>query len=156
MLFDVEHHQFWHPEWDTRPEGTAAALGITRQRLAEVPQLLPVMDHRYLPTGRGWPHRAVTSVHQSDVVHDGDDLLEWVEVEFFLSSDARDAYYRRPSTRPWRLSGLTSSGSRGWTTGTPSESLGSVPDMPIARWYDLRIDARNLEAIGPSMSMRWA
>jgi hypothetical protein len=48
-LFDVEHNAFWPRSSGEGPEDTAAALDAARTRLIEVPKLVPVYGHRYLP-----------------------------------------------------------------------------------------------------------
>lgn len=37
------------------------------------------------------------SVHQNGIIFYGDNLLEWVAMEFLCSSDERDRYFRTPS-----------------------------------------------------------
>ena len=49
VLYDVEHNGFWLPDWGTRPVGPEDAVREARRRLADVPQLVPVCGHRYLP-----------------------------------------------------------------------------------------------------------
>ena len=98
VLFDVAHDQFWHPDWGLRPSAGNAAVELARTHLRSVPQLLPVFGHRFLPPGAGRPPSAVMSVHQSDVIFYGDDLYEWVAMEFIWSSEERQSYARTPST----------------------------------------------------------
>src|SRR5688572_30143631 len=49
VVYDVEQKAFWFQAWGPRPEGTDEAVAIARERLAEVPRLIPVFLHRYLP-----------------------------------------------------------------------------------------------------------
>ena len=99
VLFDVLHDQFWHPDWGARPEDTDGAVEHARVQLRTVPRLIPVFGHRCLPPGAGHPARAVMSVHQTDVIYYGDDLCEWVQMEFVWPVDRRDQYYRTPGPR---------------------------------------------------------
>ncbi|WP_132877731.1 hypothetical protein [Tamaricihabitans halophyticus] len=82
VLFDVEHAGFWPESWGPRPAGLDAALRIATERFAEVPKLVPVFSHRYLPGNtdrRGVP---VFSVYQTDVIYYGTHLLDYVHREF--------------------------------------------------------------------------
>ncbi|MFF5937905.1 hypothetical protein [Streptomyces sp. NPDC012508] len=82
VLFDVEHAGFWHPSWGTRPASRSEALSVARTELADVPQLVPVYGHRYLPGTAGeWGH-PVLSVHQTDIIFYGNDLADYIRHEF--------------------------------------------------------------------------
>ncbi|MGD3106524.1 hypothetical protein [Streptomyces sp. YGL11-2] len=82
VLFDVEHNRFWHPDWSPRPAGTEEALEAARAYLAEVPVMAPVYSHRYLLAD---PHRTgtpVLSMHQTDIIYYGTDLVDYFHHEF--------------------------------------------------------------------------
>jgi hypothetical protein len=82
VLFDVEHNVFWDCSWGARPAANADALDVARQRLADVPQLIPLYGHRYLPAGRGSFGHLVLSVWQTDIICYGADLSDYIEREF--------------------------------------------------------------------------
>lgn len=82
VLFDVEHNDFWHPGWGTRPTGPRRASALAAARLAMVPPMVPVYSHRFLPAGRGTHGHPVLSIHQTDVLCYGTDLADYVEQEF--------------------------------------------------------------------------
>lgn len=82
VLFDVEHNAFWSEEWGLRPEVRTEALTIARAALADVPALVPVFGHRFLPSGRGSLGHPILSVHQTDLIYYGLDLPDWVSQEF--------------------------------------------------------------------------
>jgi hypothetical protein len=82
VIFDVENNAFWPTSWGERPAERAIATQIARARLADVPQLVPVFSHRYLPAGPAAHHSPVLSVHQTDVIYYGNDLLDYVAREF--------------------------------------------------------------------------
>jgi hypothetical protein len=82
VLFDVEHNRFWDRSWGPRPAELAAAVKSAAARLAEVPRLVPVYGHRYLPAGAGAYGHPVLSVWQTDIIFYGLDLADWVEHEF--------------------------------------------------------------------------
>jgi hypothetical protein len=91
ILFDVEQYAFWHPDWGTRPSVTTEALAIGEERLLEAPPLAPLYGHRYLPTVPHEPGNAVLSVYQTDIIHYGNYLLDWLEDEFRRTSTASTA-----------------------------------------------------------------
>jgi len=53
VLFDVEHNAFWDGSWGERSAESGDALDIARRCLLDVPRLVPIYGHRYLPAGRG-------------------------------------------------------------------------------------------------------
>ncbi|MFI5736320.1 hypothetical protein ACIA49_39765 [Kribbella sp. NPDC051587] len=81
-LFDVEHNAFWHDTWGGRPTDLAEALTIARERLADVPVMVPVYVHRYLPAGRGTYGHPVLSMYQTDIIYYGSDLADYIGNEF--------------------------------------------------------------------------
>ena len=97
VLLDVEHHDRWVVGWGPRPASVGDALAAARERLSAVPQLVPVHGHRYLPSGRGTAGHPVLSVHQTDVVAAGTDLVDFVHQEFRVGPGVgRDDPRRRP------------------------------------------------------------
>ena len=82
ILFDVEQNAFWHPDWPERPATQAAAVALAREELSSVPPLVPVYANRYLPTEPCEPGNPVLSVHQTDLIYYGNNLLDWFSREF--------------------------------------------------------------------------
>ncbi len=82
VLFDVQHSAAWLGGWGPRPASTAEAVAVARARLAAAPQLVPVYAHRYVPSGRTSSGHPVLSVHQTDVVHRGANLVDYLHQEF--------------------------------------------------------------------------
>jgi hypothetical protein len=82
VLFDVEHNAFWDRSWGECPADARARSRLARDRLAEVPQMVPIYGHRYLPAGRGTFGHPVLSIHQTDVICYGTDLVDYVYQEF--------------------------------------------------------------------------
>jgi hypothetical protein len=92
VLFDVENNCFWHESWGERPSDDDAAVEQARAHLATVPRMIPVYSHRCLPAGRGSFGNPVLSMHQTDIIYYGFDLLDYVAHEFYV----------RDPDRPWR------------------------------------------------------
>ncbi|MDX8140656.1 hypothetical protein SK854_00920 [Lentzea sp. BCCO 10_0061] len=92
VLFDVENSDFWHESWGVRPSDVAEAVECAKEHLATVPRMIPVFSHRCLPAGRGTFGNPVLSMHQTDIIYYGFDLLDYVAAEFYI----------RDPQRPWR------------------------------------------------------
>ena len=90
VLFDVEHNVFWPRSWGPRPADLEAALQVASARLAQVPPLIRLHGHRFLAADIPGP---VFSVHQTDVVYYGDNLLDYIANEFHVGP-------RHPTDRP--------------------------------------------------------
>ena len=64
-----------------------------------VPTMVPVYSHRYLPSGPAAPGTPVFSIYQTDVIHYGSDLADYLERELLGRSSpvpAPDASLRVP------------------------------------------------------------
>ena len=78
LLFDVRNNVFWLPAWGERPTDSGAAVAHARECLHGIPSLIPIVGHRYLPSVPCEAGNSVLSVHQSDIVVYGDNLLEFL------------------------------------------------------------------------------
>ncbi|WP_217178490.1 hypothetical protein [Streptomyces sp. AC495_CC817] len=106
VLLDVEHNGFWYAPWGERPADTKSALDTARRHLAEVPVLVPVYAHRYLPAGRSTYGHPVLSMWQTDIIYHGLNLADYMGREFDESQgdDAdTEADWNPKATAPfWR------------------------------------------------------
>ncbi len=96
ICFDVEHNEFWLPEWGTMPSDPQARREVVRQAIFVVPKLVPVFSHRYVPNvphGNGNP---VFSVHQTDIIYYGNDLADYFHREFRVPLPSWAARTPRP------------------------------------------------------------
>jgi len=85
ILFDVEHSDYWHPDWGARPCMIEAALSVASEGVQAAPRLIPVFGHRMMPAE---PHRSgnpVFSIHQTDIICCGFDLADYLRSEFRLA-----------------------------------------------------------------------
>lgn len=89
-MFDVEHNGFWLDEWGPRPSSLGQALQVANELVAAAPRLIPVFAHRMMPDEPHLPGNPVLSVHQTDIVHYGFDLADYLRHEFGL-----------PGREPW-------------------------------------------------------
>ncbi|MFI1221290.1 MULTISPECIES: SMI1/KNR4 family protein [unclassified Streptomyces] len=102
VLFDVEHNAFWSPHWGAKPDTSSRALDVARRELASVPQMAPVYAHRYLPAARGTYGHPVLSMHQTDVIHYGADLADYIDREFNGPPRGENASHPRSTVAFWR------------------------------------------------------
>jgi len=84
MLFDVEHSEFWLPEWGDRPEHLPDAFKIASMKIGDAPKLIPILGHRYMPALPKEAGNPVFSVHQTDIIYYGFDLEDYLRHEFNL------------------------------------------------------------------------
>jgi hypothetical protein len=99
VLFDVAENNFWYEGWGPRPATGGAAVAAARGYLLTVPRMIPLYAHRYLPaTVSGHP---VLSIYQTDVVHYGNDLSDWLSREFGIGRPAGPPL-RRATVAFWR------------------------------------------------------
>lgn len=82
VVFDVRNNGFWPATWGERPAADDEAEAAARERLAAVPRLVPFYAHRYLAADSRYVPSPVFSVHQTDVIHYGDNLVDYVAREF--------------------------------------------------------------------------
>jgi hypothetical protein len=90
VLFDVEHNGFWLEEWGTWPGSPEEALRVAGELVAAAPRLIPIYMHRMMPDEPHLPGNPVFSVHQTDIIHYGFDLADYLRHEFGL-----------PGRQPW-------------------------------------------------------
>lgn len=102
ILVGVEQH-LWHPAWGDRPPEIADALAVARAKLAQVPRLVPVYAHRFLPAGRGTSGHPVLSIWQGgDIIVYGADLDDYIQHEFGRARRAvRDDWQSRAMVPFW-------------------------------------------------------
>lgn len=89
MLFDVAQNGFWPASWGAKPADPLAAEAVVRTRYATLPRLVPIYAHRYLPAAPAPSGSPVLSVYQTDVVHYGSDLANYLAREFAGSREER-------------------------------------------------------------------
>jgi hypothetical protein len=82
VIADVLAGDFWPASWGERPAESAAAETAARARLADVPVLVPLYGHCYLPAAPAPAQSPVFSVRPAEVRVHGADLLQFVDVEF--------------------------------------------------------------------------
>ncbi|MEC3917971.1 hypothetical protein [Nocardia sp. CDC160] len=106
VLRRVELGGLWLSGWGEKPTDAVAAVAAARRWLRNVPSLVPVYAHRFLPEGPGsFGHPVMSVWHLGDIIYYGSDLDDWVSREFAALEDGdRTAEVRKPvATVPfWR------------------------------------------------------
>ncbi|MFG1774865.1 hypothetical protein ACGFIG_00330 [Micromonospora sp. NPDC049048] len=81
-LNDIEQGE-WPPGWGNRPHELVLRIAKAKRLLAEVPQMVALYAHRYLPAGRGSFGHPVLSIHRlTDTIVYGHDLAHYIDQEF--------------------------------------------------------------------------
>ena len=70
----------WCEVWGDEPETQQELEQIIRTRVKNAPMLIPIYSHRYIPAYSDDP--PVFSVHGVDLIYYGEDLEQYLQVEF--------------------------------------------------------------------------
>jgi|SRR5581483_4356993 len=123
--FDIRHNNFWLPEWGPKPADVGEAVGIANRLIAAAPKLIPVYVHRMMPDEPRKAGNPVFSVHQTDIIYYGLDLLDYLNHEFGVAK-----WWTRPlDPRPIRFWDLDRFQTR-WSNGgcVFDNSRGTLPE----------------------------
>jgi hypothetical protein len=84
IVFDVEANGYWRTEWRPRPADVEGATASAREQIAKAPTLVPIFGHRFIPAEPRGEGNPVFSLSQTDVVVYGNDLADYMAVEFLV------------------------------------------------------------------------
>ena len=83
FTFDIENARFWMPEWGKKPTALADQLAIATAYLQNVPLLIPIFAHRFLPAEPCEAGNPVFSIYQAiDSIPYGYNLQKYLHNEF--------------------------------------------------------------------------
>lgn len=82
ILFDIQYNEFWLPDWGPKPPDLDRAFCVANELIAKAPKLIPIFSHRMMPDEPHEVGNPVFSVHQTDIIHYGYDLLHYLREEF--------------------------------------------------------------------------
>ena len=82
ICFDIEHNEFWYPEWGPQPATLPEKFEVARKALRAAPALVPVCSHRYIPTEPVEEGNPVWSMYQTDIILYGATLTDYFQHEF--------------------------------------------------------------------------
>lgn len=81
ICFDIKHNNFWMQEFGTKPETFEEAFEVVKKYLTNVPKLIPIYGHRYLPDQPNEVGNPVLSIYQTDIIYYGSDLNNYFRNE---------------------------------------------------------------------------
>ena len=84
LLHSLKQGFFWHEPWGIKPHSFAEQKEVLLRHWPQVPKLISIWGHRYLPETPSLPHNPVFSVVGSDIIYYGNDLVHYFEQEFTL------------------------------------------------------------------------
>lgn len=84
LLFDIHNDSFWREQWGRKPENTLEMEEIATIAYRDAPKLIPIYAHRFIPSSPNEEGNPIFSVHQTDIIHYGYDLISYFANEFFL------------------------------------------------------------------------
>jgi hypothetical protein len=96
ICFDIEHDNFWIKEWGPKPENLQQAFQLAREKVKEAPALIPVCQHRFLPSDPPLEGNPVLSVWQTDIIYYGLDLPRYLAKEFRFAGPQRENGNKSP------------------------------------------------------------
>ncbi|TWE18482.1 hypothetical protein FB465_3559 [Kitasatospora atroaurantiaca] len=144
VLFDVKHG-FWYPGWGEKPEDRQEALRLAETRLRDVPQLVPVYSHRYLPGIAGQSGHPVLSVYQTDIIYYGNDLADYLHHEF---GGPVDNLSRARASVPFWSYFLVGKELREIVTTTPHDPYAVTAEEAVDHMHMLAIERRIGRRVG--------
>ncbi len=83
FTFDIENNDFWMSEWGEKPEGLDEQLAVATEYLKDVPALIPIYAHRFIPAEPCEAGNPVFSIWQAvDSIYYGRNLQDYLRHEF--------------------------------------------------------------------------
>lgn len=79
---DLREELFWCDKWGVRPAEFIESNRILLRRYEEAPKLIPIYSHRYIPFVEDAEEVPIFSVHGTDIIYYGDNLISYLEIEF--------------------------------------------------------------------------
>jgi hypothetical protein len=82
ICFDIENNAFWIESWGKMPHALDDRFKIAKRAVTAAPKLIPIRGHRYIPDRPNEPDNPVLSVHQTDTIYYGCNLIDFFQNEF--------------------------------------------------------------------------
>lgn len=81
ILFDIKNGD-WLSIWGEAPLNSEDRISFARLHFANVPKIIPIYSHRYIPSEPNTVGNPVFSVYQTDIIYYGYDLATYFAHEF--------------------------------------------------------------------------
>lgn len=102
ILFDIRSNNFWLKKWGVKPDRVETAEDIAKRNLCNVPPLIPLYSHRYIPSCPSKAGNPVYSFwHANDMIYYGTDLWDYIEVEFGHKSQISISFDKKEMDIPF-------------------------------------------------------
>jgi hypothetical protein len=83
ILWDIKNGS-WLNIWGDRPENKEDQIALAKLRFANVPKMVPIYGHRFIPSEPNEMGNPIFSVHQTDIIYYGFDLSTYLANEFYF------------------------------------------------------------------------
>ncbi|XDD47314.1 hypothetical protein AB3N60_04295 [Leptospira sp. WS39.C2] len=86
ILFDIKNNLFWYNKIGKKPEKLENQIAIFSDWYhLNVPKLIPIYSHRFMPSEPKRSGTPVYSVYQTDIIYYGEDIISYFNLEFSLN-----------------------------------------------------------------------
>lgn len=95
IVQDLRDGLVWCDQWGKKPLKYEDSYALMMLHYREAPKLIPVYSHRYIPYMVEIDKVPIFSIHGTDIIYYGTDLISYLEVEFHLKKydDIANAQY---------------------------------------------------------------
>jgi hypothetical protein len=100
ILSDLEE-DFWNEIWGEKPSMLEEAKKVVIRHYQNAPKLVPIFFHRFIPYVKNKKIVPVFSIHQSDIIYYGENLISYLEIEFGIKKHTDLAYKDIPYIKFW-------------------------------------------------------
>lgn len=132
IVFGIEHNGFWYSGWGECPVDVQERVDVATAYLDDVPILIPVYSHRYIPAEPTPAGNPVLSVYGTDIIYYGSNLLSYLcaeadteRIHLHVVSGGRVRFWQDFVDEIWDPDAPC------LVPDVPSESDGSVPRLPL-------------------------
>lgn len=96
ILWDLRNDA-WLSIWGNKPKIHEDKVAIAKSCYAQVPKMVPIYSHRYIPSDPDESGNPVFSVHQTDIIYYGFDLASYFAHEFYFKLNDSFQIIDRPN-----------------------------------------------------------
>ncbi|WP_024294764.1 hypothetical protein [Lacrimispora indolis] len=100
-LIELVDEVYWCDDWGEEPLDENEKAEVINNFLKTAPKLIPIFTHRYLPSYPDNKSNPVFSIHGTDVIYYGNDLLSYLQIEFGLKDYNDIDYSKIPHVPFW-------------------------------------------------------
>ncbi|MFT3705540.1 MAG: hypothetical protein QM802_24435 [Agriterribacter sp.] len=83
ILWDLRNDA-WLSIWGDKPKKHEDKVAIIKSCYSQVPKMVPIYSHRYIPSDPDNSGNPIFSIHQTDIIYYGFDLATYFSHEFYF------------------------------------------------------------------------